>query len=236
MKPDGGPTAGAPHLRPGPGRGNGTGARPGSGYPTSRHPPHGPPCGGLRSHKQQFGIEITFGDSLRQYYGRTPWMSTETCPKDSEPPRGNTIGGLPLTHTTHLYPQQCRLCIHNCRTQPARPREPSSMHHVTKKNSDSQNKRQSRTARQRRSPKPHTRCQLAKVSITSQNKLSDASETRTERRCPTKVSATRQAVAKDSGQNPADVAQRRETSKTRGRPGRQEDYRCGCLFRAAHKA
>ena len=38
MGPDGSPSAGAPHLRPGPGRSNRTGARLGGGYPTSPYP------------------------------------------------------------------------------------------------------------------------------------------------------------------------------------------------------
>ena len=54
-----------------------------------------------------------------------------TCRKASEPPRGNTIDWFPVTHTTDHHPQQCRLCSHSRRTQPARPREPSCMHHVT---------------------------------------------------------------------------------------------------------
>ena len=54
-----------------------------------------------------------------------------TCPEANEPQKGNTIDWFPPTHTTHHHPQRCRLCSHSCKTQPARPRKPSCMHHVT---------------------------------------------------------------------------------------------------------
>ena len=73
---------------------------------------------------------------LRRQFETVLWPSAMdeyciTCPKANEPRRGNPIDWFPLTHTTHHHPQQCQLCSHSRRAQPARPREHSCMHHVT---------------------------------------------------------------------------------------------------------